>query len=57
MKRAVDQTKRLANSKATPVNSDSDASVNVLRKKKASTGVLMDHKQKGNNTPKHNDAH
>ena len=51
-KRYATHIKRLAPSKAAPVISDSDESVKVTHNKKSSTGVLLDHKQEVNNTPK-----
>ena len=45
--------KRLSSSKKAPVNSDINESVMVTRKKKASTGVLPNHKHHGKKTPKH----
>ena len=41
------QIKRLSNSKAYPVNFDSDESVRVTIKKRASTGVLPRRKHQG----------
>ena len=46
----------LATSKVAPVNSDSDDSISVLSKKKASTGVLSDLKNHGEKTPKNHDV-
>ena len=54
--KSSDQIKRLATSKAAPVNSERDAYFKVLRKKKSRTGILMDRKNKGKNTRKHNDS-
>ena len=47
------QVKRLAASKAAPANYDFDMSARVTRKKKARNVVLLDRKQKSNNTFKH----
>ena len=44
-KRAASQIKRLVTSKADTVNSYSDESVRVPRKKNVRTGVLPSHKQ------------
>ena len=46
------QIKRLATSKAEPVNSDSEEYIRVMHKKKAGTGVLRSRKQHGKMTPK-----
>ena len=53
----MDHIKRLATSKVAPVNSDSDKSVKVTRKKKASTGVLPACNNKVKNTPKYHVAY
>ena len=37
-------------------HSDGDESISVLRKKRDSTGVIPNSKQKGKNTPKHHGA-
>ena len=50
---AADQIKSIVTYKAQRGNSDRNDSVKVLRKKKVSTGVLTDRKQKGKNTPNH----
>ena len=44
-KRSAAHINRLATSKASPINSDSGDYIGVLRKKKASTGVLPSFKQ------------
>ena len=48
--------KRLATSKSAPVNSYSENSTRVPRKKKARTGVLTDYKHKVKKKPKYHGA-
>ena len=55
-KRAADQIKRLATSKAAPINSKRDGYTRVPRKKKARAGVLPIRKQHGKRTSKHHGA-
>ena len=52
IKKATNQIKILADSKAAPADSDSNASGNVLCKNKARTGVLLAHKQQFNKNTK-----
>ena len=52
-KKDAAQIKKLAVSKAAPVNSDSDTSAKVAYKNKASNGVLTTRKHKGKEKPKH----
>ena len=56
IKRVAAHIKRLAASKAAPINSDSDNYTRVPRKKKVRTGILPSHKQHGKNTPNNHGA-
>ena len=56
-KRSASQTKRLAASKSSSTNSDSNTSENVPQKNKARNGVLLYHNHKGRKNPKHKGYH
>ena len=51
-KRDAAHIKILATSKATPVNSDSEGSIRVMRKNKLRNGILPSRKNRGKQIPK-----